>query len=72
MRDMIRRTFHAVSASTALFLAAMSAWLVLTTPRNIDNGRSIPHDDFHGRTPWPSGAWAPGPGGKRVSVVYSP
>jgi hypothetical protein len=31
MRDMIRRTFHAVSASTALFLAAMSAWLVLTT-----------------------------------------
>jgi hypothetical protein len=31
MRDMIRRMFHAVSASTAFFFAAMSAWLVLTT-----------------------------------------
>lgn len=31
MRDMIRRMFHAVSASTAFFFAAMSAWLVFTT-----------------------------------------
>jgi len=31
MRDMIRRMFHAVSASTAFFFAAMSAWLILTT-----------------------------------------
>lgn len=31
MRDMIRRMFRAVSASTAFFFAAMSAWLVLTT-----------------------------------------
>lgn len=31
MRDMIRRTFHVVSASTAFFFAAMSAWLVFTT-----------------------------------------
>ena len=31
MRDMIRRIYHAVSASTAFFFAAMSTWLVFTT-----------------------------------------
>jgi hypothetical protein len=31
MHDLIRRLFHAVSASTAFFFAAMSMWLVLTT-----------------------------------------
>lgn len=31
MRDMIRRLFYAVSASTAFFFMAMSMWLVLTT-----------------------------------------
>ena len=34
MRDTIRRMFHAVCASTAFLLAAMSAWLVFTTRGN--------------------------------------